>query len=89
MRTLKPLKNLWKSITQTPHPVAVLVFAHGLEHFTVRTETPEQEAQLRQLLADYAANLMGVYDHTITLDEMYDDFRLTTEKLLDSDQKTD
>lgn len=89
MRTLQTLKNLWKSITQTTHPVAVLVFAHGLEHFTVRAETPEQEAQLRKLLADYAPHLMGVYDHTITLDEMYDDFLSTTENLLDSDQKTD
>lgn len=84
MVTTKTLRALWKDITQSSLPVAVLVFEHGLEHFSVRAETPEQTAQLQKLLRDYEPHLMGVYDSAISFAELYDDFLLMTESLLDS-----
>ncbi len=89
MVTTKTLRTLWKDIAHSPVPVAVLVFEHGLEHFSVRTDTPEQEAQLQKLLRDYEPHLMGVYDRAVSFAEMYDDFLLMTESLLDPHQKTD
>lgn len=89
MVTAQTLQQVWKLITQASQPFAVLVFDHGLEHFPVRADTPEQSAQLDKMLRDFAPRLMGVYDRTITYRDFHEDFLTTTESLLDSRQKTD
>lgn len=89
MVTAQTLRQVWKLITQSSQPFAVMVFDHGLEHFPVRTDTPEQSAQLDKMFRDFAPRLMGVYDRTIPYRDFHDDFLTTTESLLDSRQKTD
>ena len=87
--TQQRLRQVWKLITQSAQPIAVMVFDHGLEHFPVRTETPEQSAQLDKMFRDFAPRLMGVYDRTIAYRDFHDDFLTTTESLLDTRQTTD
>lgn len=89
MVTAQTLRQVWKLITQSDRPMAVVVFDHGLEHFPVRTETPEQSAQLDKMFRDFAPRLMGVYDQTIDYRDFYDDFLTTESNLLDSHQTTD
>ena len=89
MVTAQTLRQVWKLITQSQVPCAVIVFDHGLEHFPVRTETPEQSAQLDKMLRDFAPRWMGVYDRTIAYRDFHDDFLTTESNLIDSRQKTD
>jgi hypothetical protein len=87
--TAQKLRQVWKLITQSSVPLAVMVFDHGLEHFPVRTDTPEQSAQLDKMFRDFAPRLMGVYTSTVSYRDFHDDFLTTEECLLDSRQKTD
>ena len=77
-----PIRKLWKELQASATPTAVLVFAHGLERLSVRTETPAQERQLQKLLHDLAAHVVGIYDQTVSFADLVEDVAATQADLL-------
>jgi hypothetical protein len=80
--TSPSIRKLWKELQASSAPTAVLVFAHGLERLSVRTETPAQERQLQKLLHDLAAHVVGIYDQTVSFADLVEDIELTQADLL-------
>jgi uncharacterized protein with von Willebrand factor type A (vWA) domain len=75
-------KHLYQAIQQSPHRTAVFVFAHGLERLSMYTETLLQEQQLQKLLRDYARQLVGIYDQSVSLEDLTGDIQSAQEGLL-------
>jgi hypothetical protein len=83
------IRLLFKQLQQAPAPMAVLLFAHGLETLSIQPETPLQEQQLQRLLQDYQRHLVGVYDASVSFAALTDDIETTREEIFfDSCQET-
>ena len=81
--TISPnvIQQTHKAIRSASAPIAVLLFAHGVERFSMKAETPTQEAQLQRTLREFSPHLVGVYTPDVALDALRDDLLYTEEQL--------
>lgn len=75
------IQQTYKVICTASSPVAVLLFAHGLERFSTTAETPTQAAQLQRTLQEFSKHLVGIYDQQVSLADFRDDIHFAQEQL--------
>jgi hypothetical protein len=79
-------RSAFRLIKDAPILTAALVFPHGIELLSVKTESALQEQQLQMLLQDFEVNLAGVYGNSVQFDEFVADvIAVKTELLLRDD----
>jgi cell shape-determining protein MreC len=79
---------LFKEIQASSSLTAVLVFAHGIEKLSVRTDSYEQEQQLQKLLKDYKQHLAGIYDASVAFVDLVDDVNTLKTELMNDPCET-
>lgn len=76
------VRSAFKAIQSTPSLTAALVFPHGIELLSVQPETETQEQQLRLLLQDFKAHLVGVYSGSVQFSDFAADVTAVKMELL-------